>query len=358
MNVEVLTSLKMATSFRGVLQKKSSEGQLTILLPPEMVGEVWSWLTLVDLMRYAYTSTANYRIIQSAINHSLHGLIDRFVSYGGLDRFMAMLRDERAVISGSTALFFMFCCSYTGVNSSRLNWAPADMDIFEPNTGGQPSRVVKYFVESERFTEMSCTRYRAEDIYYPQAKKVTRLERDRLRIDIITTYSSSSIAGVFGFHSTPVMNWISGDGFFSAYPVLTSSYRGLVNSMTFTLTNFVPALPPPGVQRCLQKYYERGFDIRRNPTCWPKETHICSKDVHCPQTTRNVTDHGSMFVRFKKSDEGEGVRPSEENDDPIPYKSPYILFWNLGGPSCDGRHRVCSAFVMLRAEDEAFTVTT
>jgi hypothetical protein len=175
MNVEVLTSLKMATSFQGILQKKTSKGQLTILLPPEMVGEVWSWLTLVDLMCYAYTLTTNYQIVQSAINHSLHGLIDRFVPYGGLHCFMAMLRDERAVISGSTALFFTFCCSYTSVNSSRLNWAPADMDIFEPNTGGQPSQVIKYFVESERFTEMSCTRYLS----------ATSLWRLRLRLQTI-----------------------------------------------------------------------------------------------------------------------------------------------------------------------------
>jgi hypothetical protein len=295
-SIKVLTTLKMATSFRGVKQEKTGEGQLTILLPPEMVGEVWSWLTLVDLMQYAYTSTVNYQIIQGAITHSLHSLIDGFVPYGGFNRFMAMLRSERAVISGSTDLFFMFCCSYTGVNSSQLNWRPADMDIFELNNRGHLSQVVKYLVASEGFSEVSCTSYQAEDIYYPQAKKVTHLGKDKFRIDIITAYSSSSIAGVFGFHSAPVMNWISGDGFFSAYPVLTSSCRGLVNSMTFTLTNFVPPLPPISVQRCLQKYYERGFDIRRNPACWLGESHICSKVICCPQAMRNVTDHGSMFV--------------------------------------------------------------
>jgi hypothetical protein len=40
----------------------------------------------------------------------------------------------------------------------------------------------------------------------------------------------------------------------------------------------------------------------------------------------------------------------------VPYNSPYILFWYFGGPLCDGRHRVCNAYVSLRvdADDERF----
>lgn len=335
----------------------STEGQLTIALPPEMVGQVWSELTLPDLMVYGASSSANYAIVQNAINRLLHNLIDRFVPQGGLELFMAMLRAERAVISGSMALFFLFSCSYTGANSSGMDWSPADMDIFEPNIGSRMSEVVRYLISTEGFVELGCRVNETDDVYYPQAKKVTRLQKGKLGIDVITTYSSSAIAAIFGFHSTPVMNWISGDGFFSAYPQLTCAKRGLVNPMTFTLTNFVPPLPPSSVRLCLDKYRKRGFDIRRNPSCWPNENHICSSAVHCPHTTRSVTDHGTLYIRFKRPGEEVGVQSVDESDDTAPYKSPYVLFWSLGGPSCDGRHRICNPFVMLREEADNFAVT-
>jgi hypothetical protein len=321
-----------------------------------MVAQIWSELTLPDLLIYGGTSTTNYAIVQNAINRSLHKLIDKFIFNGGMEQFLNLLQSTRAVISGSMALFFLFSCSFTGVNSSTMKWSPADMDIYELNIGQEVSEVVRYLISMEGFKEVACRFVQGGDKYYPLVRKVTQLRKKDLHVDVITTYASSAIAAIFGFHSTPVMNWISGDGFFSAYPLLTSSKQGLVNPMTFALKNFIPALPSSHTRAALAKYYNRGFDIRRNPNCWPAKKHICSADVNCPHTVRSVINHGTMYVRFKKPAEEEGVQLIREIDYTAPYKSPYILFWSLGGLSCNGRHRVCSPFVMLREEAEELTM--
>jgi len=168
---------------------------------------------------------------------------------------------------------------------------------------------------------------------------------------VVTSASSSAIGPIFNFHSTPVFNWISPEGYFSAYPALTCARRGLLNPMSLSRSRFVPALPSLIVRTCLEHYYKRGFDIRRNPACWPNDIHVCSSSADCPISTRNVVDAGCMFMPFEDEAREEWDRPKA-----VPYDSPYILFWYLGGPSCDGRRRVCDGYVSLRADadDERF----
>jgi hypothetical protein len=323
-------------------------GRSNIGLPPELVAYIWSFLTLKDLVKFGQTSHANYRLVRGALRNTVHRLVAPFTSKGGVDRFMNMLRSERAVISGSMALFPLIFCNFSGTVSIGSFWVPHDMDIYEPKTTKGGSGVLKYLLEVEGYEEQNLEERSLQEQYdaWRGIRQMKNVVRDGFRVDIVTSSSSSAVSPIFYFHSTPVINWISPEGLFSAYPKLTCARRGLLNPMALDRTRFIPALPGASVRHSLDKYNIRGFDIRRNPSCWTDDSHPCTFAAKCPITTRNVVDGGCLFVPFTENFERKV----------FPYDSPYICFWYLGGPSCDGRRRVTDPYVSLRtdADDERF----
>ena len=333
-----------------------STGGSNITLPPEIVAYIWAFLTLKDLVKFGCTSRSNYRLVRRALRNTVHRLIAPFTPTAGVDPFLAMLKSERAVISGSMALFPLMFCNFSGTISNEVCWSPRDMDIYEPKTERGGSGVLKYLLEIEGYEEHNIRERSLREQYDGRQgiHQVKNLKRDGIHVDIVTSASSSAISPIFYFHSTQVFNWISPEGLFSAYPKLTCIQRGLLNPMAFDRNHFVPALPGGDVRQSLRKYYFRGFDIRRNPSCWADDKHACTFSAECPIVSRNVVDGGCMFVPFFKDFTGY----FEEGSTIWPYDSPYILFWYLGGPSCDGRRRVCESYVSLRAdaEDERFTL--
>ena len=324
------------------------------VFPPETIAHVWSYLTIKDLVKYGATSRANYNTVFSAITNTIHRLLLPFAAEHGVLQFLNMLKFEKAVVSGSTALYPMISSNFGGTDSSGTHWHPNDMDLYEPICREENSGVVRYLVSIKGFVEIGKRKHLMAETYgfRPSINRITHLQKGDLFVDVVTASSPCAILPVFGFHSTPVFGWISGDGLFHAYPKMTCEGRGLTNPMTFTLKNFVPPLPPANVRSALEKYFYRGFNIHKNPRCWPEglgKEHVCTSDVNCPHTARHILDSGTMFLKFARFDDSSGILTPKEV---LPYRSPSILYWNLGGPSCDGERRVTESFITLKAEEE------
>jgi hypothetical protein len=225
------------------------------------------------------------------------------------------------------------------------------MDIYEPYTNNTRSPLIDYMIQIEGF-KLCGEKIRGRDEQYIAPCGIHRvhcLHKQNLSVDVITSTSQSAIMPILHFHSTVVMNWISQDGIFSVYPKLTCSHRGLINPLSFTHNQFVPALPAAGARSALKKYFERGFDIRRNPNCWPGDSHTCSISPSCPIMARNIVDRGTMFISFIDNSNGDS---DIFIDKPgiLPYDHPFILFWYLGGPACTGLQRVCDPFIAQRPD--------
>lgn len=177
-------------------------------------------------------------------------------------------------------------------------------------------------------------------------------------MDLVVVNSPFPAAAVFQFHSTPVYNFITGQGIFSAYPKMTCQRRGLFNPRRFTLDKHPPTLPPTDIRYVLFKYIKRGFDIRQNPASWPDDTHTCSEHKTCPHTTQNVEDSGCMFVTFRQVGENDRLcmRTHSVNTD-ICNGEGYSMFWHLGGRACDGRKKTVQGWTTCRPVYETRKMT-
>jgi len=289
---------------------ESNHGIINSVFPIELVGKVWDYLTLTDLLRYSKTSKCNYNDVHNAIRDSVHQVLGQFC----LDpaRFLAELRKEHAIVSGSVALYAMLGVTFGGGNDNEQDWKLNDIDVYVPILdickAGAP--FVTYMAYMEGYHHVG-RRVRAEEGYilFPEVKDIISLQKGTIRMDVILSGSRSSLKPILRYHSTPVMNGISGNGMFSAYPEMTCAYHGNFNPMVFVLDRSSPKLPPVNVRRAFHKYTARSFDIRRNPSCWSDSdvVHVCTKSSHCPLTTRNVEDWGCLYITFRELEENDGV---------------------------------------------------
>ncbi|KAH7908092.1 hypothetical protein BJ138DRAFT_984205, partial [Hygrophoropsis aurantiaca] len=159
-----------------------------------------------------------------------------------------MMRSHRCAISGSLALYFF---------DPARNWIPADMDLYVPKN--RKNRVLRYLL---------CTGYNPVNISSNRSSyklecgmdKVITMCNGDVNIDVIITSGRNSIAPITHFHLTAVMNFLSADGFFSAYPNLTADGRALCNPL-----QFYHHQPRSLTAYCYQKYALRRYDIRINP---------------------------------------------------------------------------------------------
>jgi hypothetical protein len=73
--------------------------------------------------------------------------------------------------------------------------------------------------------------------------QVAQLSNGLRNIDLVVSASETAVDTIFTFHSTPVMNFISGYGIFSAYPLLTLQNKGFVHP-DFLLDHQTPLSRP------------------------------------------------------------------------------------------------------------------
>jgi hypothetical protein len=335
----------------------STRGRLNSDLPTELVAKVWSYLTIVDLLKYATMSKTIYDDVHNAIRDTVLHVLGHYSD--SPVEFLQELLHQHAVVSGSVVLHTMLSINFLASFRESITWTPNDIDIYIPKSESDPPPFISYMINTEHYDLIppDGDRDRLNDLY-PNIRQIFYLQRDDLRMDVIVANSEFTAGPIFDFHSTLLFNFITGNGLFSAYPVMTCRLRGLFNPRRFTLKQFAPALPPANVRHGLMKYVHRGFDIRRNPSSWPNDCpHICCRDVNCPQTTRNVEDTGCLYVTFRNpgEDSGLGMRSESVTRDTC-RGTGYCLMWHLGGRPCGDKKRGIDNFITCRPEYEEGSV--
>jgi hypothetical protein len=327
---------------------------LNFTVPANVINKIWKQLLLTDLLRYAATSTANYDIVHNSIRDTVHRVLSLFC--GNPTRFLDVLREAHAIVSGSVALYTLLNVTFGGSHDKHQLWLPSDMDVYipAPIIDNPLPPFIAYMLNDEGYhIERRVDEHEGRGRYslFPEVKHIFHLRKGSIRMDVIVSYTSFSLRPIFRFHSTPVMNCITGNGIFSAYPHMTLSHRGIVNPLAFTLNDATPCMPDKYVLEALRKYYERGFDIRRNPVCWPNNEHKCTRSTDCPSKLRSVQDSGCLYITLRSIGQNTGIGAQTKvlSRDVNSGEDAQVV-WSLGGRSCDGHHSATTGFVSIRQE--------
>jgi hypothetical protein len=242
--------------------------------------------------------------------------------------FLCALTKTHSVISGSQALSFM-------IPPFQGRWKPKDMDIY---TNSDNVIALISYIEQCGYTRagtdgrgIQCMEDIEDDKLYVRLggiSHVIKMSKEEKQIDIIVSNRTSPIYPIFFFHTTLVQNFISGKGFFSAYPTLTDNSKAILNPISFSPHKY----PTAKIGVCVQKYNERGFetgmklaDVDDGPE------HKCHQSPICPHTTRTTADRGCLFLPFKSAT----IKSKTVHRI---YGSWFGLTWHMGGASCDGTY--------------------
>ncbi|KIN98992.1 hypothetical protein M404DRAFT_77001, partial [Pisolithus tinctorius Marx 270] len=130
-------------------------------------------------------------------------------------------------------------------------WLPTDLDIYVPFRS--ENLIARLLVgQGYRLHEpasVDVAMYAGTSIH-----SVHAFSKGRYKIDVIVSVNAASIAPVFQFHTTAVMNFVSADRIFCAYPALTMRARSHVNpTLLYNGGLHRKAIAP------LRKYMSRGF---------------------------------------------------------------------------------------------------
>ncbi|KAG9310597.1 hypothetical protein JVU11DRAFT_9160 [Chiua virens] len=134
--------------------------------------------------------------------------------------FRAFLRKTASVISGSFAFAFIF-------GDCETRWVPRDMDLYVCHT---QLITVLDFMFSQGF-RVHATHRHDHDYSNNAIDQIVRISNGTVDLDVVSSRSDSSIAPLFQFHSSLVMNYLSADTVFSAYPSLIARNVGFSNPM-------------------------------------------------------------------------------------------------------------------------------
>ncbi|KAJ7024541.1 hypothetical protein C8F04DRAFT_918072, partial [Mycena alexandri] len=166
---------------------------------------------------------------------------------------------------------------------TNLDFNPGDLDIYVPDS--QEETAIKLCVDRLGF-KMSKSR---DPLYENNIilGTIHWLKKGPYNLNIMVVKGENAAIAIFQFHSTIVMNFLSANGLYCAYPTLTLSNLAIPNRP-------IMRRELGAVQRCrdcFEKYRGRGVIYETDARAFPGHgNHICFVDAECPMTIRSTKD--------------------------------------------------------------------
>lgn len=169
---------------------------------------MFNMLPLSTILAFAATCRNHHEAVVIFLHHQIFRLVAHFIDQPSA--FFDLLHCTQAVISGSAILQTLFAFENTYLHAD-------DLDVYVEYGD------VALFTE---FLQMLGFHLAASATSQPYAhgsiRSIITFHHKHSKVDIIESCTPSSVSLIFKFHSTAVMNYISADAIFSAYPYLTA----------------------------------------------------------------------------------------------------------------------------------------
>ncbi|KAG6901521.1 hypothetical protein C0995_010895 [Termitomyces sp. Mi166 len=192
-------------------------------LPLDVIEKIFFQLNLLELRVMAATSTT-FR--DTAYRHMSTTIETAFTRVGfEASHILPLLDRTGSVVSGSFPLMLL----------NPWTFIANDLDIYVPK--GRAQTIINDLCVHYNLALISKSptpdheRLTPDDYEgLPSVAKIFRCGRGRMSTNIIESTTSSPLSPIFQFHSTAVMNFLSGSEIYCAYPDLTFSFRNLVSN--------------------------------------------------------------------------------------------------------------------------------
>ncbi|KAI6157013.1 hypothetical protein BKA82DRAFT_4380443 [Pisolithus tinctorius] len=244
-------------------------------LPLEIKQHILGYCNIQDIAILAQASAVLNGLARDFVQHRLRLLTKPF--FENTETLLGILRTCDAVMSGSCALHVL-------LPANETCWIPSDLDIYVSCRHMACLSVAHlvdtgYVVVCQRTVDAGP--YGLSSIHL-----VVSFANDRQSIDVIVSSTVAAVSPIFEFHSTTMMNFISADHIFCAYPALTLHLMSLVNAGPIYFEPF-------GFRTmcALEKYGACGFVLE------------ACQDVHgvsrlCRLMPRSIADHHCLWVNM------------------------------------------------------------
>ena len=293
------------------------------LLPQELIDEICFLSHITAVVLLMGTCRAIRRPIQNHLLCRLRLALGPHLSGVSFQNFNMILRWCHGIVSGSTALAFFL---------GRPSWVPGDLDIYAPQSKGK--NVVAFFkAEGYTVAEKGIDKDTSSSSVYDfrgGVKHTTSLRKGTLRVDVVEGTGLAAFYTISHFHSTAVMNGLTGQGFFSVYPLLTTKGKSITNRLAVypMLTRAVTTT------NAIEKYKHRGFTTHEpdnNLSSHPWNGHRCGESPSCPHALRHTRDRGCLDVIIEHNNNYEERLGWLSRASAFPTSD---VIWFLGGRWC------------------------
>ncbi|KAG2135278.1 hypothetical protein DEU56DRAFT_913393 [Suillus clintonianus] len=278
----------------------------------EVRENVMDSLDLAELSLFASANSVLHSAVEKYIQRRRLIIFALFIN--NPQEFIGILQITDSVISGSAALNIV----QARQGAVEIN----DLDVY--TTLANFGDLIRFFTDKEHYKIVG-------DFHRPPPgpynntgiAKVFRLKKKERKIDIIVTHLTAAASLIFQFHNTIVMNFISAEAVFCAYPGWTLNMLGLVHPRMYKQngTNL-------STIKALAKYMKRGFSLYSDIAELGPHDSQCIKTYYCPQITRSTNDKGKVAWVFNRTGRESGTVGSVMHID----KS--AIVWCLGGDQC------------------------
>ena len=218
-----------------------------------------------------------------------------------------ILQTCNAVVSGSAALHLLLPISTT-------KWKPNDLDLYVPH---RHMKVLSWHLQSLGYQLLPHGPDNHSAYSSSQVTAVHKFILGQSVIEVIESSTDTSFSPIFLFDSTAVMNFVSMNTIFAAYPNLTLQYKSLLNpySLYGNMYNHRKISH-------LEKYLQWGFQFI---PC--QESH--TSPFQCRSNARAVTDSGSLWINLCTS-----LRMDQHPVDIFLQYGVLDVEWRLSGHIC------------------------
>ncbi|KIO03638.1 hypothetical protein M404DRAFT_145026, partial [Pisolithus tinctorius Marx 270] len=124
-----------------------------------------------------------------------------------------------AVISGSSALHYL-------LPQREMTWSPHDLDIY---TTEKTTHFLLVGLKLQGYQMININTEDEIQNYCLHIIAIFTLVHNKHKVDVFISSSTTPISPVFWYHSTALMNFITHNSIFCAYPHLTLKGLSLVN---------------------------------------------------------------------------------------------------------------------------------